>query len=366
MSDAAAPDPEDLEHLGLYDPAAPDAAERLELIRYVLAAGASVDDVACTTNLGELALDRTLRVRGERTMAEVAAECGLEWDVALRLLRAAGLVPDPSQPATAGEADAIRLLATARREYLGEEATIQLARVTGHAMARVAETLVGVFRLHMEVPRRDAGTRYVDVVKEYAELARTLLPVFVGTLDAALRRQIVAVAERMWWVDEDRSAVMLPRTVGFVDLVGYTASTSRLTVRELTRVLVDFDTRTADVVAAGNGQIVKTIGDEAMFVTEDPVDACRIALDLVDAAGDALAPVRVGLAVGEMVSVLGDIYGPDVNLAARLVAEARPASALVSADVRTAAQHGGFRFEAVAPLQLKGYPGPVTAFRLGR
>ncbi|HUI02053.1 MAG TPA: adenylate/guanylate cyclase domain-containing protein, partial [Acidimicrobiales bacterium] len=213
---------------------------------------------------------------------------------------------------------------------------------------------------------RDAGTRYVDVVKEYAGLARTLLPVFVGTLDAALRRQIVAVAERMWWVDEDRSAVMVPRTVGFVDLVGYTASTARLTVRELTRVLVDFDARTADVVAGGNGQIVKTIGDEAMFVTEDPADACRIALELVDAVGGALAPVRVGLAIGEMVSVLGDIYGPDVNLAARLVAEAEPGSALVSADVHTAARHWGFTFEALGPLALKGYAEPVPAFRLRR
>ena len=57
---------------------------------------------------------------------------------------------------------------------------MQLARVTGNAMARVAETLVGVFRLRVELPRRDAGTPYVDVVKEYADLAQTLLPAFVA------------------------------------------------------------------------------------------------------------------------------------------------------------------------------------------
>ena len=82
--------------------------------------------------------------------------------------------------------------------------------------------------------------------------------------------------------------------------------------------------RTSEIVAEGRGQIVKTIGDEAMFVTEDAGDACRIALELIDAAGDTLPPVRVGLATGEMASVFGDLYGPDVNLAARLVGAAGP------------------------------------------
>ena len=61
-----------------------------------------------------------------------------------------------------------------------------------------------------------------------------------------------------------------------------------------------------------------------MFVTEDATDACRIALDLIEAAGGTLPPVRVGLATGEMASVFGDLYGPDVNLAARLVGVADP------------------------------------------
>ena len=67
----------------------------------------------------------------------------------------------------------------AHNNLLGEEATLQLARVTGNAMARLAETIVGVFRLQVELPRRAAGTAYVDVVKEYAELTQTLLPNFV-------------------------------------------------------------------------------------------------------------------------------------------------------------------------------------------
>jgi adenylate cyclase len=295
----------------------------------------------------------------------VAADAGLDWPTTLRLLTAIGLPTDPDHPATTGEAAAIRLLAGSSNALLGEEATLQLARVAGSTMARLAETIVGVFRLQVELPRRTAGTAYVDVVKEYAALTQTLLPNFVSTLDAVLRRQIVAVAERMWSTDPERSVVTVHRTVGFVDLVDYTSSTASLSLRELTDVLVEFDQRTSEIVAASNGQIVKTIGDEAMFVTEDTEDACRIALDLVEASGGALAPVRVGLAAGEMASVFGDLYGPAVNLAARLVGAADPSTAVVSEDVR-AGRSGGFRFERLPPLTLKGFAEPTTAYRLER
>jgi adenylate cyclase len=118
-------------------------------------------------------------------------------------------------------------------------------------------------------------------------------------------------------------------------------------------------------VARGNGQIIKTIGDEAMFVAEDAANACRIALDLVgDFGRDRLPPVRVGLATGDMVSVFGDLYGPDVNLAARLVAAADPGSVVVSGQTRASA--GEFLFDTVPDLVLKGFPDPVTAYRLGR
>ena len=179
-----------------------------------------------------------------------------------------------------------------------------------------------------------------------------------------LRRQIVGVAERMWSTDKERSAVTLQRTVGFVDLVGYTSATASLSVRELTNVLLEFAERTAEVVERGHGQIVKTIGDEAMFVTEDADNACGIALDLVEASGGNLPPVRVGLASGEMVSVFGDLYGPEVNLAARLVAVAEPSTAVVSEQVRIGTS--GFQFELLPPLPLKGFPDLTTAYRIHR
>ncbi len=344
------------------DPDEQDVADQVELIRYVRSLGATPEEIAATTNLGGLALDLTLRPRGTLPLGEVAAAAGIDWPTTIRLMTAVGLATDPDFRLTVGEAATVRLFAGAYNNLLGEEATLQLARVTGNTMARLAETLVGVFRLQVELPRRAAGTPYVAVVKEYADMTQTLLPTFVSTLDAVLRRQIVAVAERMWSTDPERSVVTVQRTVGFVDLVGYTTTAASLSLRELTDVLVEFDLRTSEIAAAGHGQIVKTIGDEAMFVTEDAEDACRIALDLIDAAGGALPPVRVGMATGEMASVFGDLYGPDVNLAARLVGVAEPSTAVVSEATRAAG--GDFGFERLPPLTLKGFAEEITAYRV--
>lgn len=272
------------------------------------------------------------------------------------------MTTDRDEPVTAEEAEAIGLF-VASMELLGEEAAVQLARVTSSAMAKVAETLVGSFRLQLEIPRLDSGVRYIDMVKEYSDITPTLLPMFVRSLDALLRQQILAVAKRMWSTDEEHSTVTLWRTVGFVDLVGYTEVTGSLSARDLAAVLIDFDERTARAVRQGNGQVVKMIGDEAMFVTENPGDACQIALDLVATFDESrTAPVRIGLATGEMVSVFGDLYGPDVNLAARLVTVAEPDTVVVSQRTREGTP--GFLFEALPPRPLKGFPDSITPYRL--
>jgi adenylate cyclase len=81
--------------------------------------------------------------------------------------------------------------------------------------------------------------------------------------------------------------------------------------------------------------VVKTIGDEVMFVAGDAASAARIALRLTErSAVDELLPeARAGLAGGTVLAQEGDYYGPVVNLASRLVELARPGSVLVSTDL---------------------------------
>ena len=83
------------------------------------------------------------------------------------------------------------------------------------------------------------------------------------------------------------------------------------------------------------GRVVKMIGDEVMFAVDDGAFAADIAIALVEALvrDPDLPGVRVGLASGPTLSWEGDLYGPTVNLASRLVNIARPNSVHISDEL---------------------------------
>ena len=91
-----------------------------------------------------------------------------------------------------------------------------------------------------------------------------------------------------------------------------------------------FESLTRDVIAEYGGRVVKTIGDEVMFLCANPIAGADLALRLVEAhtEDDILPPVKVGLDCGPILLRDGDAFGPTVNRASRLVATrstARPA-----------------------------------------
>jgi adenylate cyclase len=110
------------------------------------------------------------------------------------------------------------------------------------------------------------------------------------------------------------------------------------------------------------------IGDEVMFLVDDPVAAAEIALGLADASHDAaeLSDVRVGMAIGPVIEREGDAYGTTVNLASRATAIAYPGTVVVSPDLRAAlADHPDFAFKSMRPRFLK-HIGRVALSVLGR
>jgi len=103
-----------------------------------------------------------------------------------------------------------------------------------------------------------------------------------------------------------------------------------------------------DTVVAAGGRIVKTIGDEVMFVTDTVGTAAWIAVQLSERSlGDDLLPeTRAGIAAGHLVAREGDYFGPVVNLAARLTELARPGTVLGSSEIGAALEH------EIAPLDI--------------
>jgi adenylate cyclase len=114
-------------------------------------------------------------------------------------------------------------------------------------------------------------------------------------------------------------------TVGFADLVSFTALSNEMDEDRIGDMVEIFESRCADVVAARHGRIIKTLGDSVLFVSEDPVRAMGIALSIVEVIGHdhRLPDVRIGLATGSVILQLGDVFGPPVNMAARLTGVAR-------------------------------------------
>jgi class 3 adenylate cyclase len=99
-----------------------------------------------------------------------------------------------------------------------------------------------------------------------------------------------------------------------------------LAPRDLAKIIDRFESPAYEHIPERAGRIVKMIGDEVMFEVANGGVAADIAITFVEAcARDADVPaLRVGLASGLALSMEGDLYGPSVNLANRLVNLARP------------------------------------------
>jgi adenylate cyclase len=348
----------------------PDDDARLE--QYLIARGAEPEELreaAETGTLGTLALELALRSPGERIpFEEAAARAGMESAEAAALWRAFGF-PDPLQSsASLGESgvETLQILSEFGRR-LGHEPTLQLARVIGGSVAQIAEAIVDAFRINVEMPRHSAGDPYPEVVEDYASTAAVAIPVLGRAITGVLSAHLVSVSGSTWGLDSERATITRERTVGFADLVGYTASARGSSPAALAATITRFEDHVGEVVARFGGRVVKLIGDEAMFIVSDPAAACELAVELNRslAADPQLPSVRIALAAGPVVSHHGDYYGDVVNLAARLVKAARPGELLVSAPVANSEPGSqALEFEAAGPLALKGYDEPVDAYRL--
>ena len=124
-------------------------------------------------------------------------------------------------------------------------------------------------------------------------------------------------------------------TVGFVDLASSTEIGSLLPAAELAGAINDFNRASFDLATRRGARIVKTIGDEVMFVAMDATSVARCAIDLVRyfSRHEVFTAARAGVATGDVLEQDGDCYGPVVNRAARFVAAAPDGT--VTADAAT-------------------------------
>jgi predicted ATPase/class 3 adenylate cyclase len=159
-------------------------------------------------------------------------------------------------------------------------------------------------------------------------------------------------------------------TVLFTDLVGSTEVISRLGEEAAEELRREHFVQLRAVVTDTGGHEVKSTGD-GLMVTFGGVAAglaCAVGMQQAVRARPASAeplPMRVGLAVGEVEPEGGDFYGIAVVEAARLCARCDGSEILATDMVRLLARdRGGFEFESLGELELKGLSQPVGVHRV--
>jgi adenylate cyclase len=157
-------------------------------------------------------------------------------------------------------------------------------------------------------------------------------------------------------------------TIAFADLVGFTRL-GEVVQPEVLEKLAHRLVNMAREVAVPPVRYIKSIGDEVMLVSPDPVAMLDAVLDLVDATevDDDFPRVRVGLATGMAVSRAADWFGSPVNLASRVTGTARPGTILVSEATREAiGDDDRFAWSFAGARRLKGITDDVKLFRARR
>jgi adenylate cyclase len=291
---------------------------------------------------------------GHPTMTgpQIAAEVGISRDLTRQRWRSLGFtaVEDDEVAFTEADLEAMRL--TQRLHDLGmitDDDESALIRTVGRSFARLAEWQLALLGREID-PTQLTRDELTAVIAEVA-------PVIEQVQNYVWRRHVLSAASRLLLAppsDEDAGTV----GIGFADIVGYTRQTRSLKQEELARLVDVFEERALAIVTGHHGRIIKTIGDEILFAADRPEDAAHIALELVEEnlRDEDFPPLRVGLAWGPVLSRLGDVFGPTVNLAARLTSVARPGRVLTDKEMAEALHDNpGFKLRRMRRTAVKGY-----------
>lgn len=327
------------------------------LSRDRLAAGGdplSVTDLQAAAEIGpeeleRVALDYALRLGAPRfTLPVTAGLTGLSRDEVRRLWLALGFAQPTDDERVFTDGDLIALSELQRVLQLGPEGlddTVGLARLVGESFARISEALVRLLQVRVAQQLADDDAPDVGVA---AALAAGAASSELGAIDELLtyawKRHLAAAIRRaaLRGADETEEPA---QCVGFVDIAGFTRLAERLDHSQLARVLEGFQAAAYRAAVVRGSRVVKTVGDEIMFVTDSPDLGLNVAMELAQGFDfqDERIDVHVGIAWGGVLARDGDFYGATVNTASRLC-DAAPARGVLldrsTRDALSAAEHG--------------------------
>lgn len=256
---------------------------------------------------------------------------------------------------------------------LSSNTAASLERAQSHLTDRLA--LWEIEALVEGVERRlgldDTSARVVAINE-----MRDMVDALESQMVYAWRRQMFSLIERMTreiasrGIDHSKRRFPLLRSFGFVDMSSYTRTASVMGA-DLVGLVERFEYLCRTVVTAAGGRVVKMIGDSVFFIADELEVGLQVVSDLIANLREAegILPVRASFIQGDVFSRSGDVFGPSVNLAARLVdiaprwsilTDARTAAAIDSSSVRSQ-----YEIQEFPSTELRGL-GRVSPYRVRR
>jgi adenylate cyclase len=294
------------------------------------------------------------------TSGEVAQAVGVPLDQARRLWRALGFPEAGDEAPAFTESDLAALqtiIGTVDEGAIDLDTAVRLTRAVGQTMARLADWQVAT--LSARVEQLEAGDEATGSrIGSALRLTEQVGVPFESLLVYSWRRHLAAAVARVEALGAKDADLHTTRvTVGFADLVRFTALSNQLDEDRIGDIIEIFESRCADVVAAQHGRVIKTLGDSVLFVSVDPVRAMDIALGIVDVIGrdGRLPDIRIGMATGSVIMQLGDVFGPPVNMAARLTGVARRNRVITDPATAELLPPGRFDSRPLPARPLRGF-----------
>ncbi|MBB4664353.1 adenylate/guanylate cyclase domain-containing protein [Conexibacter arvalis] len=348
-------------------------ADRIVLLERLLADGIPLEELKRAAAEDRLVLLQVERMLGteQYTAREVAERVGLPLELVLKMRQELGLPrPDPDDRVlTDSDVEAAARLKLFHAAGLSEEGILEVARVLGEGLARVAATLRTLVRdafLQPGIGEQELSDRYAAASATLGpQLGVVMQQVLNMHLRDQLRTDVVGRAELA------RGGVLgaVPMSIAFADLVGFTKLGERVPAEELGAIARRLGELAGEATAARPPvRLVKTIGDAAMLVSPDPDALLETSLELVAAAeeeGDEFPRLRAGVATGPVLGRAGDWYGSPVNIASRITGIARPGSVVAAGATREAiGDDAHWRWSSLPNRRLRGVDHPVPLYRV--
>src|SRR5262245_33497501 len=163
-------------------------------------------------------------------------------------------------------------------------------------------------------------------------------------------------------------------TIFISDMQGYTTRQAQSTRDAMEQLLTQHRELVLPALRALGGRVVKSMGDAFLAAFESPTDAVLAAVQVqkslrvrnlaLKEARDAMY-VRIAVSTGEVsIDDDGDVFGPPVNLAARLQTIAEPGAVYLSETTFLSMNQSEIAALEVGHRVLKGIPGEVKVYRI--